>query len=75
MTPAEIEWQRKIASGPSGDLTPIDLMICVCMPIVGLIVGGVRLSQGKPSGNKMLLISGVMLVVQIFFRLLFALAR
>jgi hypothetical protein len=73
-TPAEIELRRKLSGEAAEDLTTVDLIVCVILPLVGLIVGGVRVIQGRSSGNRMLLLSGVMVVVQIFLRSLLVVA-
>lgn len=67
-TPADLEVRKKITGLRPEDLTGVDLLVCILLPLVGLIVGGVRVIQGRSSGNKMLLLSGVTMVVQIILR-------
>jgi hypothetical protein len=43
-------------SGPQ-DMTAIDWVLCVLCPVIGCIVGIVRMAQGNPIGGKMIGIS------------------
>lgn len=73
-TPADLELRRRISTGGGADeLTGFYVWICILFPLVGLIAGVVRVFEGKPSGAKMLLISGLMAVVQIILRLVIVL--
>jgi hypothetical protein len=74
-TPADIEVRRKISTGVSGELTPVDLMICIFLPLIGLIVGAMRQGRGQPSGTRMLQISGVSMALRIGLWFLFSLLR
>ena len=73
-TAADLELRRRISSGGAAELTGVDLFLCILFPLIGMIVGGVRVMQGTPSGVKMLVLSGVMMVVQFFLRLILILA-
>jgi hypothetical protein len=52
----------------SGELTAVDWVICVLLPVIGLIAGIIRAVQGKPSGAKMLVASIGFLALWTFMR-------
>jgi hypothetical protein len=49
--------QRAERPFTGGVLSTVDWIVCILLPVIGLIVGFVRSSQGKPTGTKMVLIS------------------
>ena len=48
---------------PKKQLTAIDLLICVMLPLVGVIVGAIRFIRGDSTGLRMFLISVCFIVV------------
>ena len=53
----------------------MDWLVCLLLPVVGLIVGLVRFLQKKPTGGKMLAFSAAALVFWLFVRLVVVAAR
>jgi hypothetical protein len=56
--------------GLEGSLSVGDWIACLVFPVIGLVLGLVRLGQGKPTGGKMAAISAVVTVFWIMVRLL-----
>jgi hypothetical protein len=54
--------------GKDANLTPVDWVVCLLLPVIGLILGVIRLVQGKPSGRKMVAVSAAVTVVWIVMR-------
>lgn len=58
-----VEGRSPTSHLPTSDLSTIDWVICIVLPVIGVIVGLVRSSQGKPAGGKMVGISVISLIV------------
>lgn len=51
-----------------GQLTGVDLAVCVLLPVIGLIAGVLRLIRGEPTAGRMLLVSGTVLLLIILLQ-------
>jgi len=61
---------RQCRSGPAF-LTWVDVIVCILFPIVGIIVGIVRLIQGKRTAGKMIGLSLVVILIVVLLKFLF----
>jgi hypothetical protein len=54
------------------DLTTGEVLVCVLLPIIGIVLGLMAVRRRPGAGTKMLLISGIMMAVGIVARVLIA---